>query len=87
MTKDVEHFFRCFSIFAFPQLRIIYSALYSILIGLFDCLDCNLLSSLYILNISLQRNSLKSEQELVSLLTEELMQALLVKLSYNQIDV
>jgi hypothetical protein len=33
MTKDVEHFFRCFGI---PQVRILCLALYPIFIGLFD---------------------------------------------------
>ena len=38
MTKDVEHFFTCFSAIGIPQLRILCLALYPILIGLFGSL-------------------------------------------------
>jgi hypothetical protein len=53
MIKDVEHFFRCFSAFGIPQVRILCSALSPIfLMGLFDFLESTFLSSLYMLNIS-----------------------------------
>ena len=55
MTKDVEHFFRSFSALhrtKFPQLRILCWALFPFLVRLFDSLESNLLSSLYILDLS-----------------------------------
>ena len=55
MTKDVEHFFRCFSTI---QVSSVGNSLFCLgshfLIGLFDCLAFNFLSSLYILDISPQ---------------------------------
>ena len=38
--------------FGIPQLKIFCLALYHFLIGLFDSLECNFFSSLYILDIS-----------------------------------
>jgi hypothetical protein len=55
LIKDVEYFFRCFSAiraFDIPKLKIIYLALYTILIGLFGSLESNFLRSLYIVDIS-----------------------------------
>jgi hypothetical protein len=53
MTKDVEHFFRCFSTL---QLSSVENSLFSsvpyFLIGLFGSLESNFLSSLYILDIN-----------------------------------
>ena len=54
MTKDVEHFFKCFLAFDIPQLRILCLALYPIfLTQLFGSLESIFLSSWYILDISL----------------------------------
>ena len=53
MTKDVEHFFRCF--LAIPDSSVKNSLLSSVLrflIGLFGFLESNFLSSLYILDIN-----------------------------------
>ena len=52
VTKDVEHFFRCFSaIWYFSVENSLFSSV-PILIGLFVSLESNFLTSLYILNIS-----------------------------------
>jgi hypothetical protein len=51
MTKDVEHFFKCFSaIWDSSVEKSLYNSLYTpFLIGLFGSLESNFLSSLYIL--------------------------------------
>jgi hypothetical protein len=52
MTKDVEHFFRCFSAIQYSSVEdSLFSSVLHFLIGLFDSLESNFLSSLYILNI------------------------------------
>jgi hypothetical protein len=53
MTKDVEHFFRCFSAIQYSSVEnSSFSSVPHILIGLFGSLKSNFLSSLYILDIS-----------------------------------
>jgi hypothetical protein len=55
MTKDIDHFFKYFS--AIPDFSVensLFSSLPHFLIELFCFLEFKLLSSLYILNISLQ---------------------------------
>jgi len=53
MTKDVEHFFRYFSSIRYSSAEnSLFSSLAHFLIGLFGSLWSNLLSSLYILDIS-----------------------------------
>jgi hypothetical protein len=53
MTKDVGHFFRCFSAILYSSVEdSLFSSVPYFKMGLFDCLDSNLLSSLYILDIS-----------------------------------
>jgi hypothetical protein len=53
MTKDVEHFFRCFSaILYFSVENSLFSTVPPVLIELFGSLQFNFLSSLYILDIS-----------------------------------
>jgi hypothetical protein len=52
MTKDVEHFFRCFSVIRYSSVEnFLFSSVPNFLIGLFGSLESNLLSSLYILDI------------------------------------
>nr|pir hypothetical protein 6 - rat [Rattus norvegicus]CAA37649.1 ORF6 [Rattus norvegicus] len=52
MTKDVEHFFRCFSaIWHSSAVNSLFSSEPHFLIGLFVSLRSNFLSSLYILDI------------------------------------
>ena len=52
MTKDVEHFFRCFSTIQVSSVEnSLFSSVFHFLIGSFDCLEFNFLSSLYILDI------------------------------------
>jgi hypothetical protein len=45
ITEDAEHFFRFFSPLHSPQLNILCLALYHILIGLFDSMESNFMSS------------------------------------------
>ena len=53
MTKDVEHFFRCFSAIQYSSVESsLFSSVLHVLIGLFGSLESNFLSSLYILDIS-----------------------------------
>jgi len=52
MTKDVEHFFRCFSVIQYSSVENSLFSSVSHLIGLFDSLESNFLRSLYILDIS-----------------------------------
>ena len=53
MTKDVEHFFRCLSAIQYSSgANFLFSSVLNILIGLFDSLETNFLSSLYMLDIS-----------------------------------
>ena len=53
MTKDVEHFFRCFSVIWYSSgENSLFSSVPHFLIGLFVSLESNFLSSLYILDIS-----------------------------------
>jgi hypothetical protein len=52
MTKYVEHFFRCFSAIRYSSVeKSLFISVLHFLIGLFDSLESNFLSSLYILNI------------------------------------
>ena len=52
MTKDVEHFFRCFSAIRYSSgENSLFSSEHHFLMGLFDFLESTL-SSLYILDIS-----------------------------------
>jgi hypothetical protein len=51
MTKDAEHFFRCFLAIRVSSVENSLS-LYPILIGLFVSLESNFLSSLYLLDMS-----------------------------------
>jgi hypothetical protein len=53
MIKDVEHFFKGFSTIQVSSVEnSLFSSVPHFLIGLFDCLESNFLSSLYILDIS-----------------------------------
>ena len=53
MTKDVEHFFRCFSDIQYSSVdNSLFSSVPHFLIGLFVSLESNFLSSFYILDIS-----------------------------------
>ena len=53
MTKDVEHFFRCFSVIWYLSVEnSLGSHVPHFLIGLFGSLESTFLSSLYILDIS-----------------------------------
>ena len=53
MTKDVEHFFRCYSaIQYYSGENSLFSSVPQFLIGLFGSLGSNFLSSLYILDIN-----------------------------------
>jgi hypothetical protein len=53
MTKDVEHFFRCFSVNRYSSVEnSLFSSALHFLIGLFGSLESNFLNSLYILDIS-----------------------------------
>jgi hypothetical protein len=53
MIKDVEHFFRCFSTIRYSSVEnSLFSSVSHFIIGLFDYLESNFLSSLYILDIS-----------------------------------
>jgi hypothetical protein len=53
MTKDIEHFFRCFSAIWYSSVEnSLFSSVLHFLIGLFISLKYNFLSSLYILDIS-----------------------------------
>ena len=57
MTKDVEHFFKCFSAIQDSSVEnSLFSSVPHSLIGLFGSLKSNFLSSLYILDISLLSN-------------------------------
>jgi len=53
MTKDVEHFFMCFSAIRYSSSEnLLFSLVPHFLIGLFGSLESNFLSSLYIFDIS-----------------------------------
>jgi hypothetical protein len=53
MTKDIEHFFRCFSAIWYSSVEnYLFSSVRHCLIGLFDFLESSFLSYLYILGIS-----------------------------------
>ena len=52
MTKDVEHFFRFFSVLRDSSIENSVKLCSPFLIGLFGSLESNFLSSLYILDIS-----------------------------------
>jgi hypothetical protein len=53
MTKDVEHYFRCFSAILYSSVQnSLFSSVPHFLIGLFGSLESSFLSSLYILDIS-----------------------------------
>jgi hypothetical protein len=52
MTKDVEHFFSCFTPIRYSSVEnFLFSSAPHFLIGLFGSLDSNFMSSLYILDI------------------------------------
>jgi hypothetical protein len=54
MTKDVEHFFRCFSVLPGSSVEnSVYLCTPFLKIGLFGLMVSNFLSSLYILDICL----------------------------------
>jgi hypothetical protein len=54
MIKDVEHFFRCFSVLRYSSVEnSLFSAVAHFIMGLFEFLESSFLSSLYILDISL----------------------------------
>jgi hypothetical protein len=53
MTKDVEHFFRCFLVIRDSSVEnSVFGSVLQFLIGLLDSLELNILNSLYILNIN-----------------------------------
>jgi hypothetical protein len=53
MIKDVEHFFRCFSVIRYSSVdNSLFSSVPDFLMGLFDFLESSFLSSLYISDIS-----------------------------------
>ena len=53
MSRDVEHFFRCFSAIQYPSVeKSLFSSVPPLLRGLFDFLESNFLCSLYILDTS-----------------------------------
>jgi hypothetical protein len=53
MTKDIEHFFRCFSTIQYSLVEnSLFRSVPHFLIRLFDSWESNFLSSLYILDIS-----------------------------------
>jgi hypothetical protein len=53
MIKDVEHFFRCFSVILYSSVEnSLFSSVPHFSIGLFGSLESNFLSSLFTLNIS-----------------------------------
>jgi hypothetical protein len=53
MIKDIEHFFRCFSVFKGSLFEnSLFHSVPHFLMGLFGSLDSNFLSSFYILDIS-----------------------------------
>jgi hypothetical protein len=53
MTKDFEHFFRCFSAIRYSSVEnSLFSSVPHLLIGLFDSLEFNFLNSMSILDFS-----------------------------------
>lgn len=67
MTKDCEHFFKCFSIIRDSSfVNSLFSSIFHFLIGLFDCLEVSVLSYLYFgyyPSIGGYRNTLKSARK------------------------